>query len=85
MPCLHFAPVGGGVSGAVYNPVRLKIMGPDGAMEVLEAPGGKPVLIGRTALLSLDLVADHCNRRFTGFPAQGRIEVYESSYEALTE
>jgi hypothetical protein len=55
----------------VYDPVRLTIMGRDCTMEVLEAPDGEPVVIGRIALLSLDLVVDQAARKLTGNPAHG--------------
>jgi len=67
----------GGVPAMKHDPVRLTIMGRYCTMEVLEAPDGAPVRIGRIALLSLDLVVDHCNRRLTGNPAHGGEEVYE--------
>jgi predicted aspartyl protease len=59
----------GGVPAVVYDPVRLTIMGRDCTMEVVEAPDGEPVVIGRTALLSLDLVVDPAARKLTGNPA----------------
>jgi len=55
----------------VYDPVRLTIMGRDCTMEVLEAPDGEPVVIGRLALLSLDLVIDLAACKLTGNPAHG--------------
>ena len=61
----------GGVPAVVFDPVRLTIMGRDCTMEVLKAPEGAPVVIGRIALLSLDLVVDPCNHKLTGNPAHG--------------
>jgi hypothetical protein len=67
----------GGVPAVVFDPVRLTIMDRDCTMDVLEAADGAPVLIGRIALLSLDLVVDHCNHKLTGNPAHGGEWVYE--------
>ena len=67
----------GRAPAVVFAPVRLTIMGRDCTMEVLEAPDGERVVIGRIALLSLDLVVDHCNHKLTGNPAHGGEWVYE--------
>jgi predicted aspartyl protease len=54
-----------------YDPVRLTIMGRDCTMEVLEALEGAPVVVGRIALLNLDLVVDQAASKLTGNPAHG--------------
>ncbi len=80
---LGLAPTGarhvrrGGAPAAMYDPVRLTIMGRDCTMDVLEAPEDAPVLIGRIPLLHLDLVVDPAACKLIGNPAHGGEHVYE--------
>jgi hypothetical protein len=46
---------GGDTFFGVYEPVRLIIMERDCSIDVLKVPDGCPILVGRTALMMLDL------------------------------
>lgn len=67
----------GGAPAVMYDPVRLTLQGRDCTMDVLEAPEGAPVQIGRIPLLHLDLVVDLATYKLTGNPAHGEEHVYE--------
>ena len=62
---------------AMYEAVRLTIMGRSCTMDVMEVPDTVPVLIGQIPLEHLDLVVDLRNRLLTGNPAHGGEHVYE--------
>ena len=61
----------------MYEAVRLTIRGRDCTTDVLEVPDDVPVLIGRLALLQLDLVVDARRRRLVGNPAHGGEQMFE--------
>jgi len=61
----------------MYEAVRLTIQGRDCTVDVLEVPDTVPVLIGQIPLEHLDLVVDTVNRKLTGNPAHGRMQIYE--------
>jgi hypothetical protein len=67
-----------GVSeAAVYDPVRLTIQGRVYTTDVIEVPDDMPVVIGRLALLYLDLVIDLESRSLIGNPAHGGEQMFE--------
>jgi len=67
----------GAVQAAMYEAVRLTIMGRSCTMDVLEVPDGVPVLVGQIPLEHLDLVVDPRDRKLIGNPAHGGEHVYE--------
>jgi len=67
----------GPAEAAMYEAVRLTIMGRSCTMDVLEVPDHVPVLIGQLPLEHLDLVIDTRSRQLTGNPAHGGEHVYE--------
>jgi hypothetical protein len=68
---------------ALYDPVRLTIMGRSCTTDVLEIPDGTPVLIGQSALVQLDLVVDLQNRTLIGNPAHGGEQMLELLLEGI--
>jgi len=62
---------------AVYEAVRLTLLGRDCSVDVMEVPDEVPVLIGQIPLEVLDLVVDLQGRRLTGNPAHGGEHVLE--------
>ena len=62
---------------AVYEAVRLTILGRDCTVDVLKVPDAVPVLIGQIPLGVLDLVVDPQGRRLTSNPAHGGEQVLE--------
>ena len=62
---------------AMYEAVRLMVMGRSCTMDVLEVPDDVPVLLGQIPLEHLDLVVDPCSRKLVGNPAHGGEHVYE--------
>jgi predicted aspartyl protease len=62
---------------AVYEAVRLTLLGRDCTVDVMEVPDEVPVLIGQLPLEALDLVVDLQGRRLTGNPAHGGEHVLE--------
>ncbi len=67
----------GPADAAMYQAVRLTVMGRNCTMDVLEVPDGVPVLLGQIPLEHLDLVVDPCSRTLIGNPAHGGQHVYE--------
>ncbi len=67
----------GPADAAMYEAVRLTVMGRSCTMDVLEVPDGVPVLLGQIPLEHLDLVVDPRNRTLIGNPAHGGQHVYE--------
>jgi predicted aspartyl protease len=67
----------GAVQTAMYDAVRLTIMGRDCTMDVLEVPDGVPVLIGQIPLEHLDFVIDPQSCVLIGNPRHGGEHVYE--------
>ena len=67
----------GVAEAAMYDAVRLTIMGRSCTMDVMEVPDAVPVLIGQIPLEHLDLVVDLRSRTLTGNPAHGGEHVYE--------
>jgi predicted aspartyl protease len=61
----------GAVSMAMYDAVRLTIMGRDMTVDVMEVADEDPVLIGQIPLEMLDLVIDLQGQRLIGNPAHG--------------
>jgi predicted aspartyl protease len=61
----------------VYDPVRLIIQGRECTRDVAEVPDDTPVLIGRLALVQLDLVVDLRSRSLVGNPAHGGEHMFE--------
>lgn len=62
---------------ALYEAVRLTIMGRFCTVDVMELPEGVPPLIGQVPLEMLDLVVDPRNRRLGGNPEHGGEHVLE--------
>jgi predicted aspartyl protease len=62
---------------AVYDAVRLTILGRSCTMDVMEVPDTVPVLIGQLPLEHLDLVVDLRTHSLIGNPAHGGEHVYE--------
>ena len=62
---------------AMYEAVRLTIMGRTCTMDVMEVPDSVPVLIGQLPLEHLDFVVDLRSRTLIGNPAHGGEHVYE--------
>lgn len=58
----------GAVTGPVYDPVELVVLGRECAAEVTAVPASCPAIVGRLPLLALDLVVDMRNRRLIGNP-----------------
>ena len=67
----------GPAQAAMYEAVRLTVMGRNCTMDVLEVPDGVPVLLGQIPLEHLDLVVNPHERKLTGNPAHGGEHVYE--------
>ncbi len=67
----------GVTEAAVYDPVRLTIPGRDFTADVIEVPDDMPVLIGRLALLQMDLVIDPQSRSLIGNPAHDGEQILE--------
>jgi predicted aspartyl protease len=55
----------------IYGAVRLTVLGRECIMEVAEAPGDCPALIGRMPLAVLDFVVDPMGQRLIGNPDHG--------------
>ena len=62
---------------AMYDAVRLTIMGRSCTMDVMEVPDDVPVLIGQIPLEHLDFVVDLRDRKLIGNPRHGGEHVYE--------
>jgi predicted aspartyl protease len=62
---------------AMYEAVRLTILGRTCTMDVMEVPDTVPALIGQIPLEHLDLVIDMRARTLTGNPAHGGEHIYE--------
>jgi predicted aspartyl protease len=62
---------------AVYEAVRLTILGRSCTMDVMEVPDHVPALIGQLPLEHLDLVVDLRDRKLIPNPAHGGEHVYE--------
>jgi predicted aspartyl protease len=67
----------GPAEAAMYEAVRLTILGRSCTMDVLEVPDGVPALIGQLPLEHLDLVVDLRSRQLVGNPAHGGEHTYE--------
>ena len=67
----------GPAQAAIYEAVRLTVMGRNCTMDVLEVPDGVPVLLGQIPLEHLDLVVNPHEHKLTGNPAHGGEHVYE--------
>ena len=67
----------GVTQAAMYEAVRLTILGRSCTMDVLEVPDDVPVLIGQIPLEHLDLVVDPHDRTLIGNPRHGGEHVYE--------
>jgi predicted aspartyl protease len=67
----------GVTEATVYDPVRLTIQGRDFTTDVIEVPDDMPVVVGRLALLYLDLVIDPRSRSLIGNPAHGGEQMFE--------
>ncbi len=67
----------GVAEAAVYDAVRLTILGRTCTMDVMEVPNDVPVLIGQLPLEHLDFVVDLRSRTLIGNPAHGGEHVYE--------
>ena len=67
----------GPAQAAMYEAVRLTVMGRNCTMDVLEVPDGVPVLLGQIPLEHLDLVVNPHEHKLTGNPAHGGEHVYE--------
>jgi clan AA aspartic protease len=61
----------GTVSFAVYEAVRLTVMGRECTADVAEVPDDCPVLIGQVPLELLDFVVDPAGQRLVGNPEHG--------------
>jgi predicted aspartyl protease len=62
----------------IYEAVRLTIQGRVCTMDVMEVPDDVPAIIGRLALLELDLVTDPHSYSLIGNPAHGGEHVLEA-------
>ncbi len=67
----------GATQAAMYEAVRLTVMGRSCTMDVLAAPDDASVLLGQIPLEHLDLVVDPRNRKLIGNPAHGGEHVCE--------
>lgn len=67
----------GPVEVAMYDAVRLTIMGRECKMDVLEVPDGIPALIGQIPLEYLDFVVDPQKQALIGNPAHGGEHAFE--------
>lgn len=67
---------------AVFDAVRLTIMGRDCTVEVMEVPDIVPPLVGQIPLELLDLVVNPMAGTLTGNPAHGGEHVLELLYDA---
>ena len=68
----------GPAEAAVYDAVRLTIMGRSCTLDVLEVPDGVPALIGQIPLEYLDFVVDPQSQSLIGNPAHGGEHVIEN-------
>jgi predicted aspartyl protease len=59
------------VKRAVYEPVRIQILGREANMDVMEAPPGTPLLLGCLPLEALDLYPNPTKRVLEGNRAYG--------------
>jgi predicted aspartyl protease len=64
-------------TAAVYDAVRLTIMGRDCTVDVMEVPDNVPALVGQIPLEVLDLVVNPLAGTLTGNPAHGGEHVLE--------
>jgi predicted aspartyl protease len=62
---------------AVYQPVRLELMGRHGAFEVVEVDDDMPNLLGQVPLEVLDFVVDSKGQKLIANPAHGGIQMTE--------
>jgi len=62
---------------AVFEPVRLELMGRDGAFQVVEVDDDVPNLLGRIPLEYLDFVVDPQGQRLIPNPAHGDKQMSE--------
>jgi len=62
---------------AVFEPVRLELMGRDGVFQVVELDNDVPNLLGRIPLEYLDLVVDPKNRKLIPNPDHGGKQMSE--------
>ena len=62
---------------AVYQPVRLEIMGRNGAFEVVEVDDDVPNLLGQVPLEVLDFVVDPKRQKLIANPDHGGIQMTE--------
>jgi len=67
----------GVATAAVYDAVRLTILGRDCTVDVIEVPDGVPPLVGPIPLEALDLVVNPAARTLTTNPAHGGEQVLE--------
>jgi predicted aspartyl protease len=67
----------GPVTVQIYGTARLTVQGRDCVTDVTELPDDRPVLIGQTALGSLDFVVDSAARRLVGNPEHGGEHIIE--------
>jgi len=62
---------------AVYQPVRLELMGRNGAFEVVEVDDDVPNLLGQVPLEVLDFVVDSKRQKLIANPEHGGIQMTE--------
>lgn len=67
----------GRASVAVYEAVRLTLLGRHCTVDVMEVPDDVPPLIGQIPLEMLDLVVDLQGRKLSGNPAHGGEQMLE--------
>ena len=68
---------GGESQAAVYDAVRLTIMGRECTVDVMEVPDNVPALIGQVPLELLDFVIDPRGQKLIGNPEHGGEHVIE--------
>jgi predicted aspartyl protease len=68
---------------AVFEPVRLELMGRDGVFQVVELDNDVPNLLGQIPLEYLDLVVDPQNRKLISNPEHGGKQMSEEYFLAV--
>ena len=67
----------GRTTTAVYETVRMEIMGREATLDPMEVPEGNPVLIGQMPLQAMDWVVDTTAHKLIGNPAHGGEHIIE--------
>lgn len=67
----------GPTTTAVYETVRMEIMGREATIDPIEVPEDTPVLIGQIPLEAMDWVVDMNAHKLTGNPAHGGEHIIE--------